>query len=80
MPGLLSFLSGQDVVTGIFILFENKDTYDKEKFEDHVDELEQTLEEIRAAGYSGGYTQVKEYVRLVRPRPIWELRRGFTGR
>lgn len=27
------------------------------------------FEEIRAAGYAGGYTQLKEYVRLVRPRP-----------
>ena len=27
------------------------------------------LEEIRAAGYDGGYTQLKEYVRSVRPRP-----------
>lgn len=27
------------------------------------------LEEIRKAGYDGGYTQVKEYVRRVRPRP-----------
>ena len=27
------------------------------------------LEEIRAAGYRGGYTQLKEYVRKVRPRP-----------
>ena len=27
------------------------------------------LEEIRAAGYTGGYTQLKEYVRRVRPRP-----------
>jgi transposase len=27
------------------------------------------LEEIRAAGYDGGYTQLKEYVRRVRPRP-----------
>ncbi len=26
-------------------------------------------EEIRAAGYRGGYTQLKEYVREVRPRP-----------
>lgn len=26
-------------------------------------------EEIRATGYTGGYTQVKEYVREVRPRP-----------
>ena len=27
------------------------------------------FEEIRAGGYAGGYTQVKEYVRQVRPRP-----------
>lgn len=27
------------------------------------------LEEIRAAGYEGGYTQLKAYVREVRPRP-----------
>lgn len=27
------------------------------------------FQEIKAAGYSGGYTQVKEYVRRVRPRP-----------
>ncbi len=27
------------------------------------------FEEIKAAGYSGSYTQVKEYVRRVRPRP-----------
>jgi len=27
------------------------------------------FQEIRAAGYAGGYTQVKEYVREVRPRP-----------
>ena len=27
------------------------------------------LEEIRAAGYTGGYTQLKEYVRRVRPLP-----------
>jgi transposase len=27
------------------------------------------FDEIRAAGYSGGYTQLKEYVREVRPRP-----------
>jgi transposase len=26
------------------------------------------LEEIRAAGYTGGYTQLKEYVRTIRPR------------
>jgi transposase len=29
-------------------------------------------EEIRAAGYSGGYTQVKDYVRLARPAPVPE--------
>ena len=28
--------------------------------------------EIRAAGYAGGYTQVKEYVRRVRPIPVAE--------
>ncbi len=28
--------------------------------------------EVRAAGYSGGYTQVKEYVRRMRPRPAEE--------
>jgi transposase len=27
------------------------------------------FEEIKAAGYPGGYTQVKEYVRTVRPQP-----------
>jgi transposase len=27
------------------------------------------FDEIRAAGYSGGYTQLKEYVRAVRPEP-----------
>jgi transposase len=27
------------------------------------------FEEVQAAGYPGGYTQVKEYVRKVRPRP-----------
>ena len=26
------------------------------------------LEEIRAAGYAGGYTQLKQYVRTIRPR------------
>lgn len=30
------------------------------------------FEEVRAAGYEGGYTQVKEYVRRVRPRPLPE--------
>lgn len=28
------------------------------------------FEELRKAGYSGGYTQVKEFVRLVRPKPV----------
>jgi transposase len=28
------------------------------------------FDEIRAAGYAGGYTQVKEYVRRVRPVPV----------
>lgn len=27
------------------------------------------LEEVRAAGYGGGYTQLKQYIRQVRPRP-----------
>lgn len=30
------------------------------------------LEEIRAGGYTGGYTQVKEFVRSVRPREVAE--------
>lgn len=30
------------------------------------------LEEVRAAGYTGGYTQVKEFVRTVRPREMPE--------
>lgn len=30
------------------------------------------LEEIRADGYTGGYTQVKEFVRAVRPREVAE--------
>ncbi len=30
------------------------------------------LAEIRAAGYAGGYTQVKAYVRRVRPTPAAE--------
>lgn len=29
-------------------------------------------DEVRAAGYTGGYTQVKDYVRQVRPRPPQE--------
>ena len=28
------------------------------------------FDEVRAAGYAGGYTQVKEYVRRVRPAPV----------
>jgi transposase len=28
------------------------------------------LDEIRAAGYSGGYTQLKEFIRTVRPAPV----------
>ena len=30
------------------------------------------LAEVQAAGYSGGYTQLKEYVGRVRPRPVPE--------
>ena len=30
------------------------------------------FEEVRAAGYPGGYTQVKDYVRAIRPRPSAE--------
>ena len=33
---------------------------------------ERVYRELRAAGYEGGYTQVKEYVRKVRPRPAPE--------
>ncbi|MEM9558545.1 MAG: IS21 family transposase [Acidobacteriota bacterium] len=35
------------------------------------------FEEIRRAGYSGGYTQVKDFVRSVRPRPGVEPVRRF---
>jgi transposase len=38
---------------------------------------ERMFEEIRAAGYAGGYTQIKEYVRQIRPRPIEEPVRRF---
>mgnify|MGYP006145578323 CR=1 FL=1 len=31
--------------------------------------LEEVDDEIRAAGYNGGYTQLKEHVRGVRPAP-----------
>jgi transposase len=34
-------------------------------------------DELRAAGYAGGYTQVKEYVRSVRPGPATEPVRRF---
>lgn len=43
------------------------------------------FDEIRAAGYPGGYTQVKEYVRRVRPQPPvdpvvrFETPAGFQG-
>lgn len=43
------------------------------------------FEEIRAAGYPGGYTQLKEYVRKVRPQPPadpvvrFETPAGFQG-
>src|SRR5690606_17116764 len=30
------------------------------------------FEEVRAAGYTGGYTRLKDYVREVRPRPLPE--------
>lgn len=35
------------------------------------------FEELRQAGYAGGYTQVKEYVRRVRPQPRVEPVRRF---
>lgn len=38
---------------------------------------ERIFEEIRAAGYVGGYTQIKEYVREIRPRSIEEAVRRF---
>lgn len=43
------------------------------------------MEEIRAAGYTGGYTQVKEFVRTVRPREVadpvvrFETKPGVQG-
>ena len=43
------------------------------------------FDEIRAAGYLGGYTQVKEYVRSIRPQPPadpvvrFETPAGFPG-
>lgn len=44
------------------IIHERLDTYPKLS-------SVRLLEEIRAAGYAGGYTQLKEHVRQVRPRP-----------
>jgi transposase len=38
---------------------------------------ERIFEEIREAGYAGGYTQIKEYVREIRPRVIEEPVRRF---
>jgi transposase len=38
---------------------------------------ERVFEEIRAAGYAGGYTQIKEYVREIRPRSVEEAVRRF---
>jgi transposase len=38
---------------------------------------ERIFEEIRAAGYAGGYTQIKDYVRQIRPRQIEEPVRRF---
>src|ERR1700733_6164511 len=38
---------------------------------------ERIFEEIRSAGYAGGFTQIKEYVREIRPRSIEEAVRRF---
>jgi transposase len=38
---------------------------------------ERILKEIRAAGYAGGYTQIKDYVRQIRPRSVEEAVRRF---
>jgi len=38
---------------------------------------ERIFEEVRAAGYAGGYTQIKDYVRQIRPRQIEEPVRRF---
>ncbi len=46
---------------------------------------QRVFEEVRAAGYDGGYTQLKQYIRQVRPRPIDDTVRrletpaGFQG-
>ena len=46
---------------------------------------QRVFEEVRAAGYDGGYTQLKQYIRQVRPRPIddtvrrFETPAGFQG-
>ncbi|MYJ75505.1 MAG: helix-turn-helix domain-containing protein, partial [Gammaproteobacteria bacterium] len=42
----------------------------RERLEEYPElEAVRLLAEIRAAGYAGGYTQLREYVRQVRPRP-----------
>ena len=33
------------------------------------------MEEIQAAGYTGGYSQLRDYVRTIRPRPVLECHR-----
>jgi transposase len=38
---------------------------------------ERIFEEIRAAGYVGGYTQIKDYVRQIRPRSVEEAVKRF---
>jgi transposase len=38
---------------------------------------QRVFEEIRAAGYAGGYTQIKEYVRSIRPHPELEAVQRF---
>ena len=38
---------------------------------------QRVFEEIRAAGYAGGYTQIKEYVRSIRPHPPLEAVQRF---
>jgi transposase len=38
---------------------------------------QRVFEEVRSAGYDGGYTQLKQYVRQVRPRPIEDAVRRF---
>jgi transposase len=38
---------------------------------------QRVFEEIRAAGYTGGYTQIKDYVRSIRPNPPLEAVQRF---